>query len=350
MGFWDFWVSLSKQEQIDILIWLLLWFLLSTMPFLTAAIKLKKRVKVARIDMYAFILYFIIILVVSYFVVNIWLDATLIFAYVSGLLIGIILMFIVFNKISEGVRRAYIIQLSIEEIDCEVNLCYIYEYAGERAIIRLDAEGHEDFGAMWARLIHNTHILLKTVGAHFEFTEHKVNIAIFCTEWDWANEDMDIGGKMRNMRILYVVPIPATEYSLIDFLAKFRSFKKYVKKIADLNKENIELRANIYLLAGKVYKEWVAHTEGSIWGPSVKTTDDLIEEFNKEFDKLPQSSNILSDSKKEPGKGNKAAPAEEGNKAAPAKEAKSEESEEEAEGTEEEVEGTEEEVEEAEDK
>lgn len=304
MGFWDIWNNLTQQEQIEIIIWLLIWFLISTMPFLAAAIKLKKRVKVARIDIHAFILYYIMVILLIYFIINIWYDPTPIFAYCSGFLIGILLMFIVFNKISEGVKRAYIIQLTIEEVNGDVNLCYIYEYQGYRCIIRLDAEGHESFKELWDRLIHNKRIFLITEGAHFEFTEHKVNSLIFCTEWDWNNEvQLNLDGETKQVRALTVVPIPATEYSLIDFLAKFRSFKKYVKKIADLNIENIELRANVYLLAGKVYKEWVAHTEGSIWGPRVKTTDDLIEEFNKEFEKLPQSSNILSESKKESKKG-----------------------------------------------
>jgi len=328
MGFLEIWNSLSPQDKL----FLLVWFLISTMPFLAAAIKLKKRVKVARIDMHAFVLYYSFALIALFYLINIWWDPSAVFADLAGVFVGIVLMFIVFNKISEGVKKAYLIQLIIEEIDVTVNLCYIYEYAGYRCIIQLDSEGHEAFGALWNRLVHNERTYLLEEGAHFEFTEHKVNVCLFCTSWDWAYGPLDIYGKKQICHTLTVAPIPATEYSLIDFLAKFKSFKKYVRKIADQNKENIELRANIYLLAGKLFKKWVLTTEKNLYGEDVQTLDDLIEEFNQEFENLPPSSNII------PSETKKTEAEEEG---------VSEEAEEEAEG-EEEAESEEEESEEEE--
>lgn len=295
MGFIEIWNSLSPQDKL----FLLVWFLISTMPFLAAAIKLKKRVKVARIDMHAFVLYYSLTLITLFWLINIWWDPSAVFADLAGVFIGIVLMFIVFNKISEGVKKAFILQLTIEDINIDVNLCYIYEYAGYRCIIQLDNWGHEAFSALWDRLIHNKRTFLLSEGAHFEFKEHKVNVALFCTSWDWADIDLPINGKAQTCHTLTIVPIPATEYSLIDFLAKFKSFKKYVRKIADQNKENIELRANIYLLAGKLFKKWVLTTEKNLYGEDVQTLDDLIEEFNQEFENLPESSNIIPESKKE---------------------------------------------------
>ena len=284
MSFFDLWNSLSPQDKF----FLLIWFLISTMPFLAAAIKLKKRVKVARIDMYAFVMFYAVGIFALYYVISIWWDPSVVFADLAGVLIGIVLMFVVFNKISEGVKKAYILQLTIEDVNCDVNMCYIYEYAGYRCIIQLDSEGHESFGALWNRLIHNSRLYLIEEGAHFEFTEHKVNVCIFCTAWEWADAPLPINGKAQMCHTLTVVPIPATEYSLVEFLAKFKSFKKYVKKIADQNKENIELRANIYLIAGKLFKRWVLVTEKNLYGEDVESIDDLIEEFNKEFEGIQQ--------------------------------------------------------------
>lgn len=311
MSFWDIWLTLSPQAQVEIIIGLLVWFLASTMPFLGLTIKLKKRVKVARIDIYAFLFWYFIILVLSYFSINAVYDAALLFAYLSGPLIGVALMFIIFNKISEGIKKAWIIILKIEEVDTEVNLCYIYDYAGERALIRLNSEGHEEFGAMWNRFYHNTHIFLKSEGAHFEFTEHKVNVAIFCTEWDWYEEEMEVDGKLKICKVLYVAPISATQYSLMAFLTKFKDFKQYVRKIAALTQENISLRSKIYLLAGKMFKKWVVKTEKAYYGEEAETTDDLIEEFNKEFDKLEGTNRILPVPEEEKGEGETKEEAEE---------------------------------------
>ena len=280
MSIWDFF-ELSPEKQL----WALTWIMLMTLPFIAIAILLRKKIKVGKINIEGFLLYYGVFLIILSLILDAFhIDFLLVFGRFGGIFIGIILMFVVFNKVSEGVLKTFIITFTIEERDLIVEFCYVYEYYGHRCKITLDPEGHESFWSFIRRLL-GKRTFLRCEGAQWEWTERKVNLAYLCTTYEHTNDYLDINGKQVWSHIIDVVPIPATELSVIQFLFKYKSFQILTKKLATSQEEKMRLETDIYSLAFDLYTTWANETEKGQWGENRLTTREYLKQWYEKQDK-----------------------------------------------------------------
>ncbi|MHA1267318.1 MAG: hypothetical protein ACTSRS_18920 [Candidatus Helarchaeota archaeon] len=269
--------NLTLEERF----WLIFITLISVIPFIAFAIVIKRRIRVGKIDLHAFTMYFFFLLVILYVILDACgVDVANLYVNCMGIFTGIILMIVIFNKTSEGVRKTFIIELQLSETNANVNYCYTYNHAGYLCVIKLDSEGHESFWDMLKRIWgKRTYFICE--GAKFEFTEHHINLLYFCTEWRRLKAPLYINGKQKTVDIIYVIPIPTTRFSQLEFLVNFQSFDEVINELNNEKIAKMRLEAKIYTIASELFKGWAIETEKAQWGDDKPTLQEILAELAK---------------------------------------------------------------------
>lgn len=279
MTIFDFLTNLSAEEYL----WMLLWALLSFLPFIMFALGVKKRIKVGKIDIHVITTWLLIFLACLFALLN-WQIGTQetirTLLSLSGIFIGFLLMIVIFNRTSEGIRKAFLIEIQIEKFNLNINYCYIYEYSGHQAVIDLNNEGHESFWKMLKRLF-GKRVFLECKGAQFEFREHFVNLCYLCLVWKRTTKTLAVNGKEVECEVIVVTPIPTTRFSQLEFLVNFTSFSELQDRLMESETKRMEMEADMFTMALDLQKSWAEIFDKAQFGGNRLSIRAILKKYQK---------------------------------------------------------------------
>lgn len=276
---WQFLTSLSAEEYF----WMLLWALLSFLPFIAFALGVKKKIKVGKIDIHVITTWLLIFLACLFALLNarIGTNETIrTLLSLSGIFIGFLLMIVIFNRTSEGIRKAFLVEIQIEKFNLNINYCYIYEYSGHQAVIDLNNEGHESFWKMLKRLF-GKRVFLECKGAQFEFREHFVNLCYLCLVWKHTRKTLEINSKEVECEVIVVTPIPTTRFSQLEFLVNFTSFSELQDRLMESETKRMEMEADMFSMALDLQKSWAEIFDKAQFGDNRLSIRAILAKYQK---------------------------------------------------------------------
>lgn len=261
---WEILNALTTEEKL----WLVIWLCIQILPFVYGAIRLKKRMKVGQIDIYAFIVIYFFVLAIVYFCLLTFIgesSTNRFFIDYSGVFIGAILFFGIYNNITENVKKTWIIEFQLAEFNLNINYCFTYAYRNKTCIIQYNEEMREPFKDFFKRLL-GRRIYLKKGTSYIRFTESFVNECILCTEWREGYANINIGGEIKRRHVVVIKPIQTVKYSQIEFLVHFDNYKKINEDFAELFSENMKIRRNVYVIGRELGKQFAEMLEEALFG------------------------------------------------------------------------------------
>lgn len=281
MAIWDFITNLNTFEQIL----LLLLYLGEVLPFIAVAVWFKRSLKVGRLDTHGLMLFLGIFLVGFYFIGGAYMGEDLIndiffgIPNVFALFIGASLFGFIFNRITGDAKKTYIIEIQMEEMNFNLKYVYTYEQDGLLHIIHYNEEMHESFGQMLRRLRHRDEVIIP-IGHNFEWTANQIFRLFICTEYVTQVRPMEINGKVRKLTITYIKPIPAVEFSQIDFLVRFRDWNAMHERLVAMHEENSTLRMDVFFIAKVLVKKYISKLNEALVGAGM-TIDQVLEKYSR---------------------------------------------------------------------
>ncbi|MHA1425848.1 MAG: hypothetical protein ACTSQI_07655 [Candidatus Helarchaeota archaeon] len=298
--FFEFLASLP----LDQIFFFTCWVLVLVFPFVIVALWVKKRVKVGKIDTYQFSVYYFILLIFLYWgLIYLWGDENTnrFFVQTLGAWVGVIVFCVIFNRVSEPVRKTWVLELEIETFNVNIKSCHTYtDNRGRTCIIIYDEEGEEPLSEFFKRLF-GKRVYLDKTEASFQFTESHVNEALICTSASWQicielpdgrlidyeeyepymDQLTKMFGKLKKRSVFRVIPVPTLKYNQMTFLMHFRNYMAINKDLAKMFHENMKLRKNIWIVARALVKEFAVMLQQALMGNT--TIEDVLNEMEEDW-------------------------------------------------------------------
>lgn len=229
--------------------------ILMLLPWIVAAVKIKQRVKVGKIDTEGIAMPILIFLVPA--TMLFWgvipVPLTLIYICIAGF----VLFGVIFNHLPGAGKLTEIWQLDLDHRNVYRKQYYTYESGGYTCIvdINIEEEREESIIDLFKRLWGKVHLLIP-VKENYSFRINKKHDLFICEDIiTWNKYPIWYQGEERELKITFFIPVATGELNPMEFVTKFVTWKESRQRIAALLKQVNELEMDVHFLAKEESRE-----------------------------------------------------------------------------------------------